>query len=362
MKNVRAAVVGLAWGQMHLDALRRVKDLEIVAVCDCDAERAKTIAKNAGIKNYCADARELFARDDIDLITLATPPATHYDLANQALLAKKAVLCEAPVGLNSQNAEKLFKTAQQRKMASAVAFQTRYLPSYAYARELIAEEYLGEFLRATVAFQMAQPWGLSGAQGESSSWATNDQRGGGIMRNVAAHFIDALLWWFGAAQLALGERATMFSQVRRPIQAGHETKIEKFTATADDAFTAMLKFEDGGIALLNFVSGARQDTPWSITLVGSRATLQITSGALSGKRDTERDFGQLQIPRRLELPDRPREPLMWALTELVTDLTKQMRGQSLEGRAPPTFQEAATTYRVMEAIQRSSDDKLWTAI
>lgn len=356
MKNIRAAVVGLAWGQMHLDALRRVKDLEIVAVCDSNAERAKTIAKNAGIKLAFADANELLARADVDLITLATPPMTHHDLANKALLAKKAVLCESPAGLNSQDAEKLFKTAQQRKMASAVAFQTRYLPSYAYAKELIDEEYLGTFLRATISFQMAQPWGLNG------NWAADDKRGGGVMRNIAAHFIDALWWWFGPVERVMAERETLFSEVRRPIQVGRETKIEKFTATADDTFTALLRFENGGTALLNFISGARQDTPWSITLVGSRATLQITSGALSGKRDTERDFGQLQIPRRLELPDRPREPLMWALTELTTDLTKQMRGEELSGRTPPTFRDAANVYCVMEAIQRSSDDKLWTSV
>lgn len=356
MTNVRAAVVGLAWGQMHLDALRRVKNLELVAVCDSDAERAKTIAKNAGIKYVFTNANDLLARDDVDLVTLATPPATHSELANKALLAKKAVLCETPVGLTPEDADKLNKTAQQRKMASAVAFQTRYLPSYAYAQELIAEDYLGTFLRANVHFQMAQPWGLNG------NWAADDKRGGGVMRNLAVHFIDALLWWFGPVQTVMAQRETLFSEVRRPIQVGSETKIEKFTATADDTFTALLKFENGGTAVLNFVTGARQDTPWNITLVGSRATLQITSGALSGKRDTERDFGQLQIPRRLELPDRPREPLMWALTELVTDLTKQMRDETLTGRTPPTFQDAAKAYRVMQAIQRSSDDMLWTSV
>lgn len=356
MKNIRAAVVGLAWGQMHLDALRRVKNLDIVAVCDSDAERARTIAKNAGIKNHFADAAELFARDDVDLVTLATPPATQADLATRALLANKVLLCETPAGLHSKDGEKLLKTSQQRKTPSAVAFQTRYLPAYAYAQELIAEDYLGNFLRAAIHFQMAQPWGMNG------NWAADDKRGGGVMRNVAVHFIDALLWWFGPVQRVMAERETMFSEVRRPIQVGRDTKIERFTATADDTFTALLQFENGGTALLNFISGARQDTPWSITLVGSRATLQITSGALSGKRDTERDFGQLQIPRRLELPDRPREPLMWALTELVTDLTKQMRGEELGGRKIPTFQDAGNAYRVMEAIQRSSDDRLWTSV
>lgn len=356
MSNVRAAVIGLAWGQLHLDALRRIKNLDIVAVCDTDLERAKVIAKNAGVKDAFGNPNDIIQNDDIDLVTIATPPNTQKDLANKAMLAKKAVLVESPAGLNSPEAKALLETSQQRKIKNAVAFQTRYLPSYAYAKELIDEEYLGKFLRANITFVMAQPWGING------NWAADEKRGGGVMRNVAVHFLDALQWWFGPVESVFSDRETLFSEVRRPITVGKEQKIEKFTATADDTFLSLLKFENGGTAILNFISGARQDLPWSISLVGSRATLQITSGTLSGKRDTERDFGLIEIPRRLELPDRPREPLMWALTELVTGLTKQMQGEELEGRTPPTFQDALKTHKVMEAIQRSSDDMLWASV
>ncbi len=355
MSEVRAAVIGLAWGQLHIDALKRAKNVELVAVCDEDAERAKVIAKNAGVKYASGNPAEIFNREEIDLISIATPPQTQRDLANKAMLAKKAVLVESPGGLNSQEAKQLLETSQQRKIKNAVAFQTRYLPSYAYAKELIDEEYLGTFLRANITFVMAQPWGLNG------KWAADDKRGGGVLRNVAVHFIDALQWWFGPVQTVFADRETMFSEVRRPIQVGRETKMEKFTATADDTFLALLKFEGGGTAILNFISGARQDQPWNISLVGSQATLQITSGTLSGKRDTERDFGLIEIPRRLELPDRPREPLMWSLTELVSGLVSEMRGET-PTRVPPTLKDAIQTHKVMEAIQRSADDMLWANV
>lgn len=356
MSALRAAVIGLAWGQMHIDAMRRIKNLELVAVCDKDAERAKAVAKNAGVPTYYNDAKQVLERNEIELVSIATPPNTQKDLAQKALQAGKAVLCESPAGLNATEAQALHDLSKQRKVKNAVALQTRYLPSYAYAKELIDEEYLGVFLRATITFVMAQPWGLNG------NWAADDKRGGGVMRNVAVHFLDALAWWFGPVQSVFAERETLFSEVRRPIQVGRETKIEKFTATADDTFVALLKFEQGGTAILNFVTGARQDMPWSISLVGSRATLQINSGTLAGKRDTERDFGLIEIPRRLELPDRPREPLMWALCELMTGFAAQVRGETPEGRVPPTFEDAVSTHKVMQAIQRSSDDMLWASV
>jgi predicted dehydrogenase len=353
---LRAAVIGLAWGQLHIDALKRIKNVEVAAVCDTDSDRAKVIAKNAGIPYFFADANEVLERRDIDLVTLATPPDTHKELANRALLLKKAVLVESPVGLNGAEATALLQTARQRKVPHAVGFQTRYLPSFAYAKELIDEEYLGTFLRASVTFVMAQPWGVNGR------WAADAKRGGGVMRNVAVHFLDALQWWLGPVESVFAERETLFSQVRRPVMAGREQMMEKFTATADDTFLALLKFENGGTAILNFITGARRDEAWSIALVGSRATLQITAGALAGKRDTERDFGLMEIPRRLELPDRPREPLMWAMCELATGLTAQIRDEKIEGRTPPTFEDAVKTHRVMEAIERSSDDMLWTGL
>jgi predicted dehydrogenase len=346
----------LAWGQLHIDALRRIKDLEVVGVCDLDAERARVIAKNAGVSKFYSDAGELLERDDIQLVTIATPPATQKELAQKAMFGKKAVLCETPGGLRAQEAQALHEVSQQRKIKNAVAFQTRYLPSYAYAKELIDEDYLGTFLRASITFVMAQAWGVNG------NWAANDKLGGGVMRNVAVHFIDALQWWLGPVQSVYADRETLFSEVRKPVQIGRETKIEKFTATADDTFLASLKFERGGTAILNFMTGSRQDLPWNISLVGSTATLQITSGTLAGKRDTERDFGLIEIPRRLELPDRPREPLMWAFSEMAAGLAAQARGEALDGRVPPTFRDAVQTHKVMQAIERSSDDMLWTAV
>lgn len=354
--TLRAAVIGLAWGQLHIDALRRAKNVEIVAVCDANAERARVVAKNAGIPKAVSDYHALLAREDVELVTLATPPATQKEIAQKALQAKKHVLCETPGGLDAEQAQQLYELAGQRKVKSAVAFQTRYLPSYAYAKELIDEDYLGKFLRATITFVMAQPWGMNG------NWAADQARGGGVLQNLAVHFIDALQWWLGPVESVMADRETLFEKVQKPVVVGRETKLQTWTASAEDTFLALLKFEQGGTAILNFITGARQDLPWSISLIGSRASLQITSGALSGKRDTERDFGLLEIPRRLELPDRPREPLMWALCEEINQLARQINGETLESRAPPTFQDAVRTHKVMEAIKRSADDMMWASI
>lgn len=356
MKAIRAAVIGLAWGQLHIDALRRAKNVELVAVCDSDSARAKTVAKNAGVPLFFQSLEELLAQTELDLITVATPPAIQKDITLKVLSAKKSLYCETPVGLNAREAQSLLEAAQKFRIQHAVAFQTRYLPSYAYAKELIDEDYLGKFLRATITLTMARPWGTNG------NWAADDSRGGGMLIGVASHFIDALQWWFGPVESVMADRQTLFSEIRQEVLAGKERRVEKWRATADDSFLALLRFESGGTAILNFISGARHEPGWTIGLYGSRGTLVITSGTLSGKLDTERDFGLIEIPRRLELPDRPREPLMWASVRLLEGLIAQLRGEKLEGATLPNLRDAVRNHKVMDAIRRSSDDMMWASV
>jgi predicted dehydrogenase len=355
MKTIRVAVIGTGWGEMHIDAFKRVKGAELVAVCDLSKTRSAEVAKNAKIGKSFTDPQEMMAEGGVDLVSIATPPATHKELVLQALAAGKHVLCETPLGLNRHEAQALFDAAETSGLVHGVAAQTRYLPSYAYAKELIDEDYLGTFLRASVNMTMARPWGTSG------NWAADESRGGGLLSDVAIHFIDALRWWFGPVEAVMADRATLFPEIKVAVQAGNETQFEKWRATADDAFTALLRFERGGLAILNFISGARQDAGWTIALYGSHGSLQITSGSLGGMREGDREWGLLEIPRRLDLPDRPREPLLWALARLLDGLVLQVRGEKPD-KPPPSFREGLENLKIVDAIKRSADDLLWAAV
>ncbi len=355
MKTVRIGVIGTGWGEMHIDALRRVKNAELVAVCDLNARRAAEVARNAKVSKFYDNYADLLARDDIDLVSVATPPETHKEIVLQALAAKKSVLCETPLGLNRHDAQAMLTAAEQGDLVNGIAIQTRYLPSYAFAKELIDEEYLGAFLRASVTMTIARPWGANG------NWAADETRGGGILTAIAIQFIDALRWWFGPVEAVMADRATLFPEIKVAVKAGKDMQVEKWRATADDTLLALLRFENGGTAILNFISGARQDAGWTISLYGTRGSLQITSGTLGGMREGDREWGLLEIPRRLELPDRPREPLMWALSRLAEGLVAQVRGEKVEV-PPPSFRDGLENLKVVDAIKRSSDDMLWVSV
>lgn len=115
MPAARLAVVGCGrWGPNHIRSFAGLPGARVVACADTDrAALARTAARFPGI---AAATPQAVLRDfTIEAVVVATPAATHYDLARRALLAGKHVLCEKPLCRTSRQAEELVALARARK-------------------------------------------------------------------------------------------------------------------------------------------------------------------------------------------------------------------------------------------------------
>jgi predicted dehydrogenase len=356
MKEVGVGIIGLGWGQLQVEAFGHVNNARVVAVCDCDAGRSESVAKAFNIARKYTDVAALIHDPDVQLVSVAVPPESQKLIVCAAMEAGKQVLCEKPVGLIAKEAQELLGSAESRKIVHAVDFEMRYLPALAYAKELVDEDYLGQLFRVDVTMGMERPWG------EHGNWAADDARGGGILREVGSHFIDTLVWMFGDVKEVFAERRTHFPTIRFPDP--NDRKQENFVSrqvTGDDAFWCAMKFERGGEALLNFVTGARHDPGWSISAYGRQGTLVIKSGYLSGARVGDREMEVLGIPKRLELPDKPRDPLMWSMVRLFERVVAKIRGEK-DALAHPTFRDACTVAQIVDRIRRASEEQVWLSV
>lgn len=352
MKKIRVGIVGTGWGQLQVEAFQRVRDVEIVALCDVDAARLEDVAKRYKIAQTFSDYRELLAREDVELVSVATPPDSHYPITRAAIDAGKHGVCEKPLALDTNDACDLLARATKRGIIHAVDYEMRHLPAVAYAKELIDEEYLGQLWRVDVTMTLENPWGR-----EHGNWAADDARGGGILWELGSHFIDILRWWFGDVSAVLAERRTNFPAVKIPNASGDGSTIQ--SVTGDDAFWCVLRFARGGQALLNFVSGARYDPGWTIGAYGQSGSLVVQGGGLLGKRDIDREMALLPIPKRLELGDNPRDPLLWSMVKLFERVVEKIRGA--QDVSPfPTFSDGIQNARIVNAIRRASETHGWT--
>ena len=133
MTNPPLRIGFIGAGQMagqHLDALRRVATpYQVVGVCDLRLDAARALAQRASAPAYTAVADFLSdARPNI--VHVCTHPATHFDLARQALQAGAHVYIEKPFAETRADAEALFALAQERGLLLCAGHQLLRDPAY----------------------------------------------------------------------------------------------------------------------------------------------------------------------------------------------------------------------------------------
>jgi predicted dehydrogenase len=145
MTKVRIGVLGAgAWARVaHLPGFARDPRCEVVAVADPNVALAEAAARDFGIPVCAASHAAILARDDIDMVDVCTPSATHFDLTWAALEAGKHVLCEKPVAYDYRDTLRARDLARSKGLKTKLGFTFRYSPGMRYVKALIDEGYIG---------------------------------------------------------------------------------------------------------------------------------------------------------------------------------------------------------------------------
>jgi predicted dehydrogenase len=120
-------------------------------------ERARQAAQEHGIPESSGDLGAVLARDDIDIVYVATPHTQHASIARAALEAGKAVLVEKPMTTNAADTRALCAFAQERGLFLAEAMWTAFAPAIVDLRQRVAAEEIGEVQLLTASFSFAFP-------------------------------------------------------------------------------------------------------------------------------------------------------------------------------------------------------------
>ncbi len=123
MKKLRAAVIGVGHlGKEHARIYHGLPEVELVALCDLDETKAER-ADALGVK-FISDFRELFGT--VDLVSIATPTATHFQIAREVLEAGVHTLIEKPIANRLEEADELIEIAKRRNLTLKVGHLERY--------------------------------------------------------------------------------------------------------------------------------------------------------------------------------------------------------------------------------------------
>ena len=110
---LRIAIVGCGKvADQHVDAIHRVRDCEIVSLCDRELLMAKQLGERFGISGCFSDLKEMLQSTSPDVVHITTPPQSHYSLARQCLESGSHVYVEKPFTTTASEAESLIELAE----------------------------------------------------------------------------------------------------------------------------------------------------------------------------------------------------------------------------------------------------------
>jgi predicted dehydrogenase len=124
-REIAAGVAGAGvFGGHHAAKYASLPGVRLAAVFDTDADRAAEVAARFGATAYL-DYRAFL--DAVDVVTVATPAASHYAIAREALESGRHVLVEKPIALSLSHADRLIDAARARRLVLQVGHQERFV-------------------------------------------------------------------------------------------------------------------------------------------------------------------------------------------------------------------------------------------
>ncbi|MEC9046482.1 MAG: Gfo/Idh/MocA family oxidoreductase, partial [Planctomycetota bacterium] len=294
-RPTKLALIGSGFiADVHLQVLKSVRDVEVVALCDVAIERAEQLAKQHGVPRTFASIDELASACEVDAVHLLVPPGLHKDLAAQCLERGWHTLVEKPLVLRSEEVAALQELALARGVVLAVNHNQTWHPAIKHLEGHVASGRLGRLEHLTVQHHVPLRQLQTGDVGHFMFRTEAN-----IVWEQGVHLFSmvyALLGPCRDVQVITGARRELPNGVRFVEEWVARLECARGAATVRMAFgkpwleTTVQAIGTDGAALLDLARGScwlRRKTRWLDFLDGAR---NLASGA---KHLTGRAFGAL---------------------------------------------------------------------
>ena len=344
------------------------------AIAGRNEEKVKKAAKQMGWLSYETDWRKLIERDDIDLIDIVTPNNTHAEIAIAAVEAGKHVLCEKPLALTVEQAERMYEAVTKNKVIHMITHNYRFAPAVQYAKKLIQDGRLGEIrhIRATY----LQDWMMD--PNFPLVWRLRKEvTGTGTLGDIGAHSIDLARFLVGEIDEVIGTMKTFVK--KRPtgeMSGGLSAKIEGdrlADVDVDDTAAFLAHFENGALGVFEatrYAGGNRNGNRFEIN--GSKGSLRWDMEKMNLLEVYfEDDEPGLQGFRTIHCTEEhhPYAGAYWPAGHgigyehtFINLLSCFMDGIE-KGESPsPNFKDGLINQRILEAVVESTETRSWVKI
>lgn len=337
VRKVRAGIIGCGKiAQTHAAALSQLEEADFVAVCDADATRAQALADEYGVPNVFSDMHEMLHSGLVEVVMVCVPHPIHEKVVVAAAEAGVHMLCEKPVAITLEEADRMIAAADTAGVQFGVIFQRRFWSAAQRMRKAIDAGQLGNTTLGEVSVRIWRSQAYFDSDPWRGTWATE---GGGVLMNQAVHAIDQFVWFMGDPVEVVGRIATL----------RHGDYID-----VEDTAVATVVFENGGLGVIQAASTFEQ-------AFGFRVAVHGDSGAAVSV--WERNEGEQGVNDIWTIPGEEHQLAGWEAEDTghrgfpgfhalqIRDFLEAVR----DGRAPAvTGRDARKSLAVILAIYESS--------
>jgi predicted dehydrogenase len=271
----------------HLPALRKIPDVEIVAICNSSYESSENcctefVPEATPYGNWA----ELVAHPEIDIVWIGTPPYLHSTIAISALEAGKHVFTQARMAMNLSEAEEMFAAAQRNPhLVTMVCPPPHGLRGSLFMQKLLAEDFLGQPYHLRLQ-------SLSGAYINPDApphWRQRDELSG-INVLTLGIYAEVVQRWFGPITHVFAHQKTI-----NPVRQGYEVRIP-------DMVVVLCRFENGMEGVMEFSGVALFETSDRLQVFGNQGMLSydFSSDRIAGGRLGEKEPVEIEISPEIE--------------------------------------------------------------
>jgi predicted dehydrogenase len=381
MEKIKVGVIGTGFiGPAHIEALRRMGNIEVTALAESNIELAKSKAELLGIEEYYGDYKQLLDRKEIQSVHICSPNYLHYQMAKESLEAGKHTICEKPLAISIDEAEELVELADTKGLVNAVNFNIRYYPLSRQIRMMVEKDDVGDilavqgsYLQDWLFYQTDYNWRLEPEQSGKSR----------AIADIGSHWMDLIEYVTSLKIQELCADFATFHKVRKkplkPVEtyAGKVLKPEDYAdipIDTEDYATVLFRFENDarGVLTVNQVAAGRKNRLY-FEVNGSKKSVAWESEAPNqiwiGKRDGNNEImmrdPSLVYPETMPLIDYPgghNEGFPDTFKQIFKEVYSYISGERSASACFPTFKDGLREIVLCETIMESNKNRTWIKV
>lgn len=350
-EKVRIGIIGTGFARLtQIPAFLQCRNAEVVSVASGNIINAERVAKDFGIGHWTDDWKETVKREDIDLISITTPPDLHHEMTLLAIDHGKHILCEKPMAMNVAQAVEMTAKAKEKGLLALIDHELRFLNGRQKAFQMIRRGQIGKIIHCKQMFRNAS----RGTTDVRWNWWSDINAGGGALGAIGSHAIDSFQWFLET------QVTDVFCLLKTNIKERFDENGEKREVTSDDQANMILKFADSdlttdtsGMVSLSVVEAGKYD--FRTWIFGTKGSIIIgESGELWLAKMGDRDWHRIEVDLGIAPPNTKIGGWSRGFMNFAREIVSALKEGRTEIPHAATFADGVKIQKVLDASRESN--------